>query len=626
MGAQMGRGGEPFAAVLERRLSRRGVLGSALGLTAGFLLGGASRSAAAPRPAPLAFKPIPPGTGERIDVPDGYVSQLLLRWGDPVLPGAPAFIPERQTGASQALQFGYNCDFVGFLPLPYGRVRSDHGLLVVNHEYTNPEIMFPNYNPKAPTREQVDVMMAAHGLSVVEIQLREREWQTVLSNRYNRRITANTPCEITGPARGHALMKTPDDPAGTRVLGTIMNCSGGKTPWGTVLSGEENFHQYFANVDALADSDPRKRDYLRYGIARAESEKRWELHEPRFDIARHPNEPNRFGWVLEVDPYDPRYTPRKRTAMGRIKHEAATFAITRDGRVSIYSGDDERFEYVFKFISRDRFNPADRGANRDLLDEGTLFVARFNDDGSGDWLPLVHGQGPLTAANGFADQGEVVINARRAADLLGATKMDRPEDIETNPVNGKVYMVMTNNDLRGMAGRGGPDRPNPRSGNLHGHIIEVTEDGDDYGATRFKWDMFLLCGDPEDPSTYFAGFPKEQVSAISCPDNIAFDRAGNLWIATDGAEKALKRNDGLFAVPVSGEDRGHLRQFMSTVTGSEVCGPEFTPDNSTLFLAIQHPGEGGTYEKPISRWPDDVTPPRPTVIAIRKQSGGAVGE
>jgi Predicted phosphatase len=318
--------------------------------------------------------------------------------------------------------------------------------------------------------------------------------------------------------------------------------------------------------------------------------------------------------------------PVKRTWLGRFRHEAQTFAVTPSGRVAVYTGDDARFEYVYKFVTNGTYKPGDRQANMRLMDDGMLYVAKFNDDGTGEWLPLEFGKGPLTEANGFTSQGDVLIKTRQAADALGATKMDRPEDIEPNPVNQKVYMVMTNNTDRGKEGKPGPDAANPRAENKFGHIIEVTEDGNDYAATTFTWEIFMLCGDPEDDSTFFAGFDKSKVSPIATPDNITFDLKGNLWIATDGQPGTLKLNDGLFAVPVEGPGRGHLQQFFASVAGSEVCGPEFTPDNKSLFLAIQHPGEGGTFEEPVSNWPDGTQPVKPSVIAIRANNGGVIGQ
>jgi secreted PhoX family phosphatase len=314
--------------------------------------------------------------------------------------------------------------------------------------------------------------------------------------------------------------------------------------------------------------------------------------------------------------------PRKRTALGRFKHEAATPKIARDGRVAFYLGDDQRFEYVYKFVTAGQFREGDRETNLSLLDDGTLYVARFDvgdqGQGIGVWLPLVHGEGGLAADQGFTSQADVLIDARSAADIMGATPMDRSEDIEANPANGKVYAVFTNNDERGTAGS--PDvRPaNPRPGNRGGHILEITEDGDDAAVTTFAWNIFILAGDPDDPSTFFAGFDKDQVSPIATPDNLTFDAQGNLWIATDGQQGVIGFNDGYYAVPVEGSDRGHVQMFASVPRGAEATGPEFSPDGTALFASIQHPGEDGTLAQPLSDWPDRAQPPRPSVIVIRR--------
>jgi uncharacterized protein len=621
--------GETFADVLERSISRRGLLKGGLATGAAIVaapvfgnVGSARAQATAPAAPTLDFQPIAPSTANNMTVAPNHTASVLLRWGDPIKAGAPALDINNQTMESQSMQFGYNCDFVGFMPLPLGSNSSDRGLLVVNHEYTNPELMFPGYDDDNPTKVQVDVEMAAHGLSVVEVRRDSSgKWNYVQDSPYNRRLTAMSPMGVSGPAAGNALLKTKDDPSGNRILGTLNNCAAGKTPWGTVLTAEENFHQYFANLDKLGDIDPRKKLLSRLGLTRAASERKWERFYERFDISIEPNESFRHGWIVEVDPYDPTSTPIKRTALGRFKHEACTTVVTPNNRVVLYTGDDERFEYVYKFVSTRSYSATDRKANMGLLDEGTLYVAKFNDDGTGVWLPLTFGQNGLTADKGFNSQGDVVMNARLAGDAVGATKMDRPEDIEPNPVNGRVYMVMTNNTQRGTSNRPAPDAANPRVENRHGHIIEVTEANGDHTSTTFNWNMFLVCGEPKDNSTYFAGFPKDRVSPISSPDNIAFDNMGNLWIATDGQPGTLKVNDGFFAVPVEGEDRGYLRQFFSGVPGGEVCGPEFTPDNTSLFLAIQHPGEGGTVEKPVSQWPDNAVAPRPSVVVVQPAQG-----
>ncbi len=374
-------------------------------------------------------------------------------------------------------------------------------------------------------------------------------------------------------------------------------------------------------------SNPVAAIHARYGLTEGASERLWETVYDRFDLTKEPNEPLRYGWAVEFDPYDPTSTPKKRTALGRNKHEGHTSVVTKGGKIAIYGGDDERFDYAYKFVTAGSYSADDRAANLDLLDEGTLYVAQFNDDGTGVWLPLIAGEGGLDAAAGFPTQAEVLINTRGAADVLGATKMDRPEDFETNPVNGKVYLVLTNNTKRGVEDDPGTDTANPRVENKFGHIIEITEDGDDHAATAFTWDIFLLAGDPADESTYFAGFPKDKVSGIACPDNITFDLQGNLWISTDGQPGTLEVNDGLFVTPVDGAERGYLKQFFASVTGSEVSGPSFNPDNTALFTSIQHPGEGGRYGDQISVWPDggNALVPRPTVVVITKDDGGPIG-
>jgi len=619
---------ETFAEVVQRRLSRRGFLkgglaGASLLVLGPVILGRRDDVAAAPEPT-LTFQPIALSEEDRVIVSPGYAVTVLIRWGDPIHPDAPAFDVKHQTAERQALQFGYNCDWLDFFPLPHHlSPNASRGLLAVNHEYTNPELMFLGYVPGSPTQEQVDVEIAAHGLSIVEVvRLPIGGWRYRLSSDFNRRLTGETEIVITGAAAGHDWMKTSYDPAGTRVRGMLNNCAGGKTPWGTILTCEENFHQYFANRDALPDDDPRKAVHTRYGLPTGASERRWELYHPRFDLAQEPNEPFRFGWVVEIDPYDPHFVPKKRTALGRFRHEGATCVVALDGRVAVYSGDDERFEYLYKFVTAGQYDARRREANFGLLDEGTLYVARFHDDGTGEWLPLVFGQGPLTPANGFNSQGDVLINTRGAADLLGATQTDRPEDIETNPVTGKVYCVMTNNTRRTAED---VDAANPRADNRHGHIIELTEDDNDHMAQTFTWEIFLLCGDPDNPDdgAYFAGFDPRLVSPISSPDNITFDLRGNLWIATDGQPSTFGKNDGIYAVPVEGPERGYVRQFLSGVPGGEMASLAFNPHNHALFCSVQHPGEGSTLAAPSSTWPDGTTPPRPSVIAVERESGGS---
>lgn len=621
--------GNEFSKVVRQRIGRRGLLKG--GIVAAFTASTLGRALAGVVGEPVAavegldFEGIAKSTGKDLVVPKGYQHHVVMSWGDMFHETLMAVDPVKITATDQAHAFGYNNDFVGYLPLPFGSDNSEHGLLGVNHEYVNPELMFPvGEDVRKVTRENVALSLEAVGFSVVEVKLADGKWLPVMGSKFNRRYSATTEMLITGPASGDDRMKTSVHNDGVTCTGTFSNCSAGKTPWGTVLSGEENFQDNFANSAYTSEKDIRSGK--RYGVPTEPSEYGWEQYIDRFDAGKEPNEPYHFGWVVEFDPYDPEWTPRKRTALGRFRHEAATTHVSPTGHVVMYSGDDSRFEYVYKFVSRDKFDAKNRTANRDLMDEGTLYVAKFNDDGSGEWLPLVFGHGPLTKENGFDSQADVVIDARIAADLLGATKMDRPEDIEVNPVNERVYVVCTNNTDRGKDGKEGSTKMNPRTNNQHGHIVEMIEGtGKDHTSTTFKWDLFLVCGDPEDASTYYAGYPKEKVSPISCPDNICFDRFGNLWIATDGQEKTMKIRDGFFAVPTEGPERGSLRQFMASVPGSEVCGPDFTPDGTTAFLAIQHPGEGTLFGDWEDSWPEKGKIARPSIIAIRAVNGAPIG-
>ena len=620
-----------FAELVTERLSRRGFLGvtaAAVGLSASPLF---LSEALANGASSLTFKELAHGYDEKFHVAEGYDAQVLIRWGDKVSPDAPAFDPLKQSAPAQAKQFGYNADFVGYFPLPLGSRNSESGLLVVNHEYTIPDLMFAgvsgeSYLEKA-TPDQVDIELAAHGASVVEVRKEDERWSVVDGSRYARRLTAATQMRLSGPAAGHPRMKTKADPTGTRVFGTLNNCAGGLTPWNTVLTAEENFNGYFGGD---VSKTPEAANFQRYGVG-GKSGYAWNKVHARFNVEAEPNEPNRFGWIVEFDPYDPDSIPVKRTALGRFKHEGATTVVNRDGRVVLYSGDDERFEYVYKFVSAARFDPNDRAANRDLLDSGTLYVAKFAAEGTLTWLPLTFGQGLLTPANGFANQGDVMIEARRAADLLGATPMDRPEDVETNPVTGVVYLALTNNMSRKIDRL---DAINPRAENKHGHIVELIPPGagtdPDHTATTYRWGILLLAGDPgavADGARYHEGVSPQ--GWLSCPDNVAFDSRGRLWIATDGASSTGKMADGVWATDVTGGGRSLTRHFLGTPRGAELCGPCFTPDDRTLFVSVQHPGEerGSTFGHPSTRWPDfdPAMPPRPAVVAITKRDGGVIG-
>ncbi len=593
-------------------------------------------------PPGMNFDAVAPNSDDVVVIPEGYRQAVVISWGDPVLPGAPEFDVAAQTAEAQRGQFGFNNDFAGLLPIAG---TPDHFLLVTNHEYATPEFMFPGYDAKSPTRDQYDIEIAAMGLSVVEVE-RTPDGLKPVMGQYNRRIMADTPMTLVGPAAGTDFVKTAADPTGRNVLGTFANCAGGVTPWGTVLSGEENFDSYFGAAEGGPAPSPVVGDqHERYGIKAEPSELRWENFDSRFDLTKTPNEVNRFGYVVEINPWDPASTPVKHTAMGRLKHEGATIYVTDDGTVVSYTGDDQRFDYMYKFVSSKKIQPGSDPAamanNMTLLDEGTLYVAKLSSDipasqidgsgtlpakgsfsGAGTWLPLLR-SGPDGRAEslvpGITAQ-EAAVFTRFAADKAGATKMDRPEDFEANPKTGKVYVALTNNDDRGAPGEAAPDAANPRNDNKSGQILEIT---DDHGGTDFTWELLMVCGDPTAADTYFAGFDKNEVSPISCPDNLAFDSHGNLWISTDG--NALDSNDGLFAVALEGPNRGETRQFLTVPLGAETCGPVVTDDLVTV--CVQHPGENddNSIDDPLSRWPEgDNGTARPSVVAVWRD-GGNIG-
>ena len=645
-------GSDTFEHLMTLRLSRRGVLQA--GLVAGAVatipalaFSGEAGAQTEKVPRKPTFAPITswPDSDDWLHVPEGYVVDVILRWGDPVMPGAPKWALANQSMATQALQCGYNHDFQAFFPL--GSTGND-GVLFINHEYTDGLRMFPDYAPTKASAAQlkawVDTELAAHGATVVEITRASAsaKW-TVKPGKRNRRIHGFTRMAISGPAAVDRRVQG-------FVEGTLNNCAGGVTPWGTILTAEENFNQYFANGSAATDTVTRA-NHARYGIGNGATSRLWEKVYPlRFDCAVAENEPFKFGWIVEVDIDDPNSTPVKRTAMGRFKHEAATTILTKDKRVAAYMGDDERFEFTYKYVSNGTFNPALGKANGALLDDGVLHVAKFAADGSGSWIPLVHNSRPELSKPNFTSQADIVLRAREAGSAVGATRMDRPEDVEPNPIDGKVYIVCTNNSQRrSTAADPGEAKANPRwdatSGNRFGHIIELTETGSDAAASTFKWEIFMLAGNPAlgtlvtnvaDIKTgfdmYMAGY-KGKIPAIGAPDNIAFDSTGLMWIATDGAPSAIGRNDALFSMPTTGPDRGKLQQFAAVPAGSETCGPCFTPDDTTLFLAVQHPGEDGGLFKPgdpsinsQSAWPDGPgTPARPATVAIRHKDGKPIG-
>ena len=586
-----------------------------------------------------AIKPVDAAV-DAVTVPDGFTWQPVIRWGDPLFSDSPDFDINKQTAAAQARQFGYNNDYTDILEIPNTKGR--RAVLFTNHEYTNENIMVPAGYDAKETRA---IGRAAHGLAVVELERKNttKPWSYVQGAPLNRRFLDDTTYELTGPVAGSALVKTVADPTGKAIKGTFGNCSGGTTPWGTILSGEENFNGYFVAGGASA-SDKR------YGLTANATSRKWELDDPRFDTrnAGYENEANRFGWIVEVDPFDPTSTPKKHSAMGRFKHEGANVIVAKSGHVVAYMGDDERFDYLYKFVSKGKYIEGNRKNNMGLLSEGNLFVAQFTGnspaaeitgtgavpsdgafDGIGEWLPLV--VDGKSAIAGMSVE-EVLVHTRIAADKAanakgGPTKMDRCEDVQPSLHTGKVYVVCTNNSDRGKAGKEGATEVNPRTQNRDGHIVEITETGDQT-STSFSWNLLMVCGDPaQGDVTYFSGYPVDKVSPISCPDNVAFDSVGNLWISTDGAPSGIGYNDGLFKVTLDGAERGKVEQFLAVPRDAETCGPIIHDEERTVFVAVQHPGEEGTFEAPHSYFPDyvgagakpaagQVRAPRPAVIQV----------
>jgi uncharacterized protein len=577
----------------------------------------------------LGFKAIPTSTADSIVVPEGYVATVIAAWGEPI--GVPGNMPawrEDVTGsaADQAAQMGMHHDGIHFYALAGSGTR---GLLTMNHEYVDDGLLhvagMANWSA-----EKVNKAQAAHGVSVIEVERQGEGWAMVRPSTYARRFTASTPFALGGPAAGHTMMKTAADPEGRTVRGTLNNCASGKTPWGTYLSGEENFAHYFAIGSAKPDAHQ-----ARWGI-RKEAFYRWNEHDERFDAAKHPNEFNRFGWVVEIDPMDPKSTPVKRTALGRAAHEGAWIAVTKDGRAVVYSGEDSRFEYIYKFVSRDRIAPAGNGltqaqANRELLDHGTLHVARFDADGSGRWLPLVHGQGPLTVANGFADQGEVLIKARQASDALGATKMDRPEWLAIDQQSGEVFCTLTNNSARGAKDQPGVDAANPRANNVMGQIIRWKEERD-FDATTMRWSHLVLAGDPANTRPEAQGNIKGDLFA--CPDGLMLDARGVLWIQTDMHASQMHQGElvriGNNQMLACDRGTGEIRRFLTGPVNCEITGATQTPDGTTMFINIQHPGETPSDRSDpsepakFSKWPYGGRPRSATVV-IRRKDGGVIG-
>lgn len=606
-----------FDRIVESALSRRGFLGGVMAFGSFAALGGSMTSAEAAS-GRFAFDQIGTSTADTVTVPDGYKVDVMIQWGDPLWSDAPEFDQAtRGTAASQERAFGDNTDGMDVF------AHDGKLLLVVNNEYTNRSIISTKAEDgRLVGADEIAKGMMAHGVSVVEIAFIDGKWQMVKDSPYNRRITPKTEMELTGPAAGHDLLKTDADPTGTKTLGTWNNCGNGATPWGTYLACEENFNGYFSSSEDVKDDNPKSitPDMKRYGVNTTDWGYGWAEIDERFDVAKHPNEPNRAGYVVEIDPTDPTSAPKKRTALGRFKHENAETVINNDGRVVVYMGDDERGEFVYRYVSNGAYAP---GAPTDgLLSDGVLYVAKFSDNGTGAWVALT----PETTG---MDHAEIHIHTRQAASAVGATTMDRPEWVAANPKAPEVYCCLTNNKNRGVKPNAGGDDtaangPNPRDKNNYGQIVRWRPDGGDHTAPGFTWDLYVLAGNPTVHSDAYAGSSNVNAdNMFNSPDGLAFDANGLLWIQTDGNYK----NEGDFAGhgnnqmlagdPVTGE----IRRFMVGPNECEITGLIWSPDRRTMFVGIQHPGERGN-----SHWPgggDSV--PRSAIIAVTREDGGLVG-
>lgn len=646
-----------FKQVFEKRLSRRAMMKGSMGTAMlGFFATSSYSSLAAAgssRHTPLiGFEAISVSATDGVSLPKGYTHQVILPWGHPISGHQPAFDPMANSGRDQAHQMGSHHDGMHFFPIegqdPY-QGSSEDGLLVMNHEYVEPRFMHASTRGQplsssavalnAEGQRDADEVLKeihGHGVSIVRMKKQADGQWAIEADVRNRRIHGLTEMEISGPVRGTDFVKTRFSPEGTRVRGTLNNCANGVTPWNTYLAAEENWSGYFVN------HAEQPREQSRYGVTKEGAGRYgWELADTgadefiRFNVTPagasatedYRNEVNGFGWVVEIDPFNPDVTPVKRTQLGRFAHEGVVFQPAVEGQpIVCYAGDDSRFEYIYKYVSAQSYYKETAGGH--LLDNGTLYVARFNEDGSGDWLPLVFGMGPLTPENGFNSQADVLVNTRLAADTLGATKMDRPEWGAVDRKTGEVYFTLTNNSRRKET-----DAVNPRIENNWGQIVRWREHNDQVNAIQFEWNLFVLAG-PESDSE-LAGQPLDGGSMFNSPDGLWFDADSRLWIQTDMSESIVNtgpweqfgNNQMLAADPVNNV----IRRFLVGPVGQEITGVVTTPDQKTMFVNVQHPGATTSAEdfaagKLASHWPHDDSPyPRSATLVISREDGGVIG-
>lgn len=661
----------PMAAIMDVYLSRRSVmrggLAAAVTMIAGTGLAGCfgaaeARVMAAPGTAApglaLAFDSIPGSRTDACTLAKGYCARVLAPWGTPLNRNAAPWKPDgSNTSADQANAMGMHHDGMHFFPIDGS---SDDGLLAINFEYIDPAAL----HPAGPTKtadgkrpaEEVRKEINAHGAGVVRLRKVHGHWQIVENDPFNRRFTTASPMRISGPLRGTDHVKTRYSTAGTHCRGTNNNCGNGYTPWGTYLTCEENWPGIFVNRGTCPE------DQRRLGVSTSSGQYQWESAAgdssevadefARFDITAtgagahedYRNEASTYGYVVEIDPYDSTTQAVKRTALGRLRHEGCAPGVPVAGKPLVwYMGDDSNNEYLYKWVSSAPWDPADAhpadrlATGAKYLDQGTLYVARFDADGTGVWLALDVSTATIDGATlgaRFGDLPGILLNTRGAGDAVGATPMDRPEWTTVNPLNGDVYLTLTNNSART------PDKvdaANPRGPNRHGHIIRW-HDSDDH--LTFIWDIFVF-GANADGSAQVNRSGLTQSNQFASPDGMRFDSRGVLWFETDNSEATVSEytNDQLLAVipsqlvnaagrqvPVNAQNQGGLRRFFVGPNGCEVTGIAFTPDNRTLFVNIQHPGN----------WPvsEDATKgvvgggrvrPRSSTVVIQREDGGEIG-
>lgn len=672
--------------IVSMRLNRRKLL-RALGSLPLLSLPGCAASRIGSPTAPT-FQPVRPTLADQVTVPKGYSAKVLISWGDPLFLNAlGASNPDTLTRSEQELRFGINNDMLALFPIRpiYPEPRdADRAILCANNEHFEAALTFPSLASRdAYTVDHLQAMYAALGVSIVELRRERGQWRPLRGERpghgFNRRIAPFTPVTFGGPGAGHRWIRQAAEVVaryergepGAIACGTMVNCAGGKTPWGTYLTCEEGFPFYFSCSDdnaaglTAAKADPAYVADGRFYTYPIPTERRLPLTPPQFDLANNPTGPSLYGWVVEIDPYDPQRPPYKRTALGRRWNEGATTALALDGRVAVYMGDDSPNQFVYKFVTRRRFDPRNRAANLDLLDDGILHVARYDADGGGEWLPITLETVSAAAdAAGykppFADLADALMRTREAARLLGATPMDRPEDIE--PLVdaawtglGPVLINCTGNPIAKAATPANPRRaPDGEQPNYAGHIVRIDEAGGDAAATRFRWDIFALCGDPsaEAPtrrsragrevhvSTEHEGAPTFAGDRFSSPDNICFDSHRNAWITTNGQTAIFgDTNEGVVVLPLDGTAPRLARTFLVGPIGAEICGPTFAFDERAFFVAVQHPGDedaagtsfaaqrwSGSGGRPPSNWPRGGDSwPLPSVVVVTRDDGGMIG-